>query len=106
MNAWLIFSIVSELASRGWIARLPIGIHWIVAHLFIFDQHPEDIDAETIDATLQPEAQDIVHGLTHVGIAPVQIGLLHIKHVQVVLPCLLIELPGRPAKETGPVIRW
>ena len=43
------------------LVRLPCGVRRIVAELVVLDQQPKHIDAEAIDATLQPEAQYIVH---------------------------------------------
>src|SRR5437588_3190791 len=94
MDTRLIQSVEALLASIGWITRLPIVVHRVIAQLLIFEQPAEEVDAEAIDATVEPEAQDIVHGLAHLLIAPVQIRLFHIEEVQVVLPGLLIELPG------------
>ena len=104
VNARLISRMEVKLANIWRIARLPIRVHWIIAELLILEQQPENVDAETIDAPVEPEAQHIIHCLTHTGIAPVQIGLLHIEQVQIVLPCLLVKLPGRAAKITRPVI--
>ena len=99
-----VFSVASYLLGVGGITRFPLRIHWVITELLIFEQHPEDVDAEAIDATVQPEAQDIIHSLAHPGIAPIQIGLFHIEQVQVVLPGGFIELPGRTAKPARPVI--
>src|SRR5207237_6154349 len=80
-----VFSVASYLTGVGGITWLPLRIHWVITELLIFEQHPEDVDAEAINATVQPEAQDIIHSLAHLGIAPIQICLFHIELVQVVL---------------------
>ena len=95
----------THLASGRRITRLPIWVHRVITELLIFEQHPEHIDAEAIDAPVEPEAQDIIHRLAHLEIAPVEIGLLHIEQVQVVLSALFVEVPGRTAKPARPVIR-
>ncbi len=104
MDARLVLRVEAYLTSRRVIARLPIRVHRIIAELLIFEQQPEHIDTEAIDPSVQPEVQDIIHRLAHLLIAPVQIRLFHIEQVQVVLPGVFIELPGRPAKPAGPVI--
>ncbi len=104
MYTRLVLSIAAHLTGIGGIARLPLRIHRIIAELLILEQPREYIDAEAIDAPIEPEAQDIIHGLAHPGIAPIQIGLFHIEQMQVILPGTLIELPGRAAKPARPVI--
>src|SRR5205085_1074108 len=94
----------AQLTSIRGVTWLPMWVHWVITELLILEQQPEDIDAEAIDSPVEPEAQDIIHDLAHSGIAPVQIGLFHIVQVQVVLPGVFIELPGRTAEIAGPVI--
>src|SRR5215471_7861572 len=104
--AWQVLVVVAQLASSGWITRLPNRIHRIITELLILEQPRKYVDAETIDATVEPEAQDIIHSLANLLVAPVQIRLFHIELVQVVLPGVFIELPGRPVKSADPVIGW
>ncbi len=86
------------------IAWLPRWIDRVIAELLILEEHLKGVDAEAIDAPLQPEAQDLIHLLTDFGVAPVEIRLFHVIQVQVVLPSGFIELPGQPAKPAHPVI--
>src|SRR5215468_4351422 len=86
--------------------RLVRGIDRIVAHVFVLDEEPHHVDAKPVDAALQPELQDIEHGLPNRGIAPVEIGLLAQEAVQIILSGGRIERPGRPTKLRYPVVGW
>ena len=44
-----------------------------------------DVDAEAVDAAVEPEAHDPVHGLDDLGVGPVEVGLLGQEQVQVPL---------------------
>ena len=77
----------------------------IVVQVRIFVEARDCIDAEACNAALHPEVEHAIHGLVNFGIAPVEIGLLHIEIVVVVLARLLIPLPRRVAKPRLPVIR-
>src|SRR5262249_26327372 len=81
-----------------------VGIRRIVAQRGILDQEPDDIDAKSIDAAVEPEAQHVIHCGAHVRIVPVKIGLLGQKAVQGVLAGPSFARPGRSAKLRQPVI--
>src|SRR5205807_7001872 len=66
-----VFCVASYLSGVGGITRLPLRIHWVITELLIFEQHPEDVDAEAIDATVQPDAQDIIHRMPQLGHATI-----------------------------------
>src|SRR5690242_18798899 len=87
------------------VTRLIAGIRGIVAKLIVLDEVPQDVDAEAVHAALEPEADDVVHGLAHDGIAPVQIGLRLEERVIVVLTRALVVFPSRAAELTQPVRR-
>src|SRR5579859_1283395 len=89
----------------SWITRCPQRIQWIITKVLILEQHLQGVNAEAINATVKPEAHHAIHLLAHPRIAPVEIRLFHIIDVQVVLPAAFIELPSRPIKPAGPVIR-
>jgi len=74
-------------------AFAPIGIDRVVTELLVFDQMPENIDAKTIDAALQPKPQHVEHRLDDLRVAPVQVGLLAQKRMIIVLLRLRIVLP-------------
>src|SRR5258708_1631822 len=102
--ARLVSRVAAQPAISGWITWLPLRIHRVIAELLILEQTRECVNAEAIDPSVQPEAQDIIHRLAHLLIAPIQIRLFHIEQVQVILPGVFIELPGRLAKPAHPVI--
>ena len=52
----------------------------------MFEINIEHIQPETIHPTLQPKAENVQHGLTDLGIAPVQIWLLAKIGVEIILP--------------------
>src|ERR1700735_621129 len=78
----------------------------IVAKLCILDQVPDHVDAETINPFPKPKAHHIVDGLTHGGIAPIQVRLLGQEGVVVVLPGRGVVLPGTSSEFRKPVVGW
>ena len=64
-----------------------------------------DVDAEAVDAALEPEAHDLVERLAHLVVPPVEIRLLGQEVVQVVLTALLVERPRRAPEDRLPVVR-
>ena len=77
----------------------------VVTELTVFDDALGDVDPEAGDAAVEPEAVDLVEGVTNGRVPPVEIRLLRKKVVQVVLARVGVERPGRPAKGAQPVIR-
>src|ERR687888_2604495 len=80
-------------------------VGWIVAEQIVFDQLPQRIDAEAVDAAIQPEAQHVEHGRLDPRMAPVEVGLLLEIGMVVVLAAAGIPFPGAAAKDADPVIR-
>ena len=68
-----------------------------------------DVDAEPVDAALQPEAQRLLEVLEHLGVLPVQVRLLGIEEVQVPLAGIAVCLdnpgPRGAAEDRDPVVR-
>ena len=62
-----------------------VGVGRVVAQLGVLDQLAHRVDAEAVDAALEPEAQHVEHRLSHRRVAPVQVGLLAQVGVVVVL---------------------
>ena len=67
----------------------------------------DDVDPEAVDAAGEPEAEHVLHGAPHVGVGPVQVGLLGKEEMEVVLPGRGVEGPCRRAAREGgePVVR-
>ena len=66
-------------------ARRERRIGRVVAELGVLDQVPDHVDAEAVDAAVEPEAQHVVHRGADLGVAPVEVGLLGQERVIVVL---------------------
>src|SRR3546814_15055978 len=58
----------------------------------------------TVETTVETEAQDVVLGLLHVGMAPVQVGLLRQEVVQVPLLGGVVPGPRLAAERRHPVV--
>ena len=76
----------------------------VVAQLAVLDDRVADVDPEARDPALEPEAQDVVEGVAHAVVPPVQVGLAGQELVQVVLAGLLVQRPRRPAERRAPVV--
>jgi hypothetical protein len=76
-----------------------------VGEVGVLDQAVRDVDAEPVDAPVEPAAQDAVELLRHRGVAPVPVGLLRQEQVAPVLPGRLVEGPRGTAEVAGPVVR-
>ncbi len=69
-----------------------------------------DVDAEPVDAAVEPEPQDVVERLGDLRTCPVEVRLLGREEVQVPRRLLPVAvggqpLPGRPAEDGPPVVR-
>jgi hypothetical protein len=64
-----------------------------------------DVDAESVDATVEPEAQDALELGRHLWVVPVEVGLLGREQVQVPL-AVRHTAPGRTAENRRPIVRW
>jgi hypothetical protein len=76
VNARLVLGVEGYLAQFGTITRLPVRVEGVIAILLILQQQPEDIAAETVNATIQPEAHEIVHRLAYLGLRQLRSGCL------------------------------
>ena len=74
----------------------------VVAQLRVLEQPVDGIHAVAGGAALEPEAQHVLHGGDHLGVAPVQVRLLGVERVQV--PAPVERAPGRSAEGRGPVV--
>ncbi|MGC0346441.1 hypothetical protein RKD34_002021 [Streptomyces sp. SAI-218] len=79
-----------------------------VGQLGVLVEAGGDVDAEAVDAPVEPEAQDAVELGAGLGIAPVPVGLLGREHVQVPLAGAAVLLghpgPGGAAEHGVPVV--
>src|SRR6202140_2867818 len=64
-----------------------------------------DVDPESGDTAVEPEAIDVVEGIADRWIPPVEVRLLGEEVMQVVLARLRVECPGGPAEGAQPVVR-
>ena len=69
-------------------AGIVLGDHRLavirVRESVILHQRVGHVDAEAVDSAVQPELQDVHEFVEHLGVAPVQVGLL--AREQVVVP--------------------
>ena len=77
---------------RGSAGSLPMQVH--------------DVDAEAVDAAVEPEAQHVVHGLDDLRVVPVEVGLLGQEGVQVPLPGGLVPGPRADRRRRPPASCW
>ena len=66
----------------------------------------DDVHPEAVDTAVEPPAHDVVDGLAHLRVLPVEVRLLTVEQVQVVLAGRGFPLPGRSAEERAPVVRF
>ena len=78
----------------------------VIAQLAVLDDAVCYIDAEAGHTAIEPEAIDVIEGVAHLRIPPVEVGLLGEKVMQVVLAGPGVERPGRAAEDAEPVVRW
>lgn len=81
------------------------GTRRVVGQVGVLDERVRDIDPESVDAPLKPEANDAVVRLGHLRIRPVEVGLFGQVEVQPPLTRVRVERPGWPAEGANPVVR-
>ncbi|OGP14900.1 MAG: hypothetical protein A2053_06325 [Deltaproteobacteria bacterium GWA2_50_8] len=70
----------------------------------MFEKVTEHIQPKAIHAAVQPKANHVQAGLAYLGVAPVQVWLLWVKHVVIILATFCIPFPAWCAKNRFPVI--
>ncbi|MPM00683.1 hypothetical protein SDC9_46912 [bioreactor metagenome] len=77
----------------------------VVAQLFVMHVEVDRVEAEAVDATLEPEPRHVQQRLLHRRAMEVQVGLADEEVVQVILLAPGVPLPGRTAEDRQPVVR-
>lgn len=73
----------------------PFGVfHRRVGEALVFADEVDHVHPKAIRAFIQPEPDDIVDGLAHGWMLPVQVRLLLRIQVKIVFACVLIVFPG------------
>ncbi len=75
----------------------------LVGQRWILGDEVDHVGPEAVDPPVEPEPQHPVHGFDHLGLGPVQVGLLGQEQVQVPLPGVVVPRP-RPAAEGRPPV--
>ena len=85
-----------------------VGGPVMVRQTFRLGHAVRDVDAESVDAAVQPEPERLREILDDLRIVPVQVGLFRRENVQVPLARLAVGLgdprPRRPAEDARPVV--
>jgi hypothetical protein len=84
--------------------RERLGGRGVVAKVGVLGEALYGIDPEAIGAAIAPEPHDVAHGLAHLRICPVQVGLFGIEAVEIPPAAALIAGPGGPAEGADPVV--
>jgi hypothetical protein len=64
----------------------------------------DHVHAESVDAAVEPPVHHGEDRRAHLGVLPVEVGLLRGEQVQVILAGLLVQSPGRPAEGAAPEV--
>ena len=80
------------------------GEEMVVGETFLLGDVGDDVLAEAVHAHVEPEAENLLHFLADEGIVHVEVGLLHRKEVEIILPALLIPCPCLTLKVGIPVV--
>jgi hypothetical protein len=67
----------------------------VVANFRVLGHPVDGVDPEAVDAAVEPEAEGFAHRRLHLGVVPVEVGLLRLERVQLVLTGRLVERPRR-----------
>ncbi len=72
----------------------------------VLQQAVRNVDSESVDAPVEPEAVDGIELSADCWVAPVQVRLFRQEQVAVVLAAGLVEGPRRRSEVAGPVVGW
>ncbi len=107
----LVHAVAAPVGHAGLAAAHRSGLRRrdVVGQPRLLDEPVRDVDAEPVDATIEPEPQDAAELLAHLFVGPVEVGLRRVEQVQVPLAGRAVGLddarPGRAAEDGLPVVR-
>lgn len=93
------------IGAPGIIRPEAIGIGWGRSEFGPFGYEVDDVHTEPVDPAPKPEPDDLVDVFPNFGILPIQVRLLLREQVQIVLPDLVVPLPGTAPERRAPVVR-
>ena len=95
-------TLMGRAASSRWRAgRVIAARRPVVREGGVLADAVDHVDAEPVDAAVEPEAQRVVHGRPHLGVVPVQVGLLGQEEVQVPLAGPLVQVQAGPSPKAA-----
>ena len=103
MHFWLV-TVVDVLLQLVAPRVFPEGER-VAAQLCVFDIEIEYVEPKPVHPAVEPEAHLTEDRFLHLGIAPIEVGLLYAEGVQVVLPRDGVPLPRPSPERTHPVVR-
>ena len=90
----------------AWTVRIELAtVRLVFWEVLFFRDEVDDVETESFDSFLPPEAHHLIDVFTHLFILPVQVGLGHVEQVEIILPSPLIIFPRASAELRFPV-RW
>ena len=86
-----------------------IGRRRVIRETVFFDHSVGHIHSETVDAAIEPEAQDVAELRAHPGVGPIEVGLGAVENVEVPLAWSAVGVgdagPGGATENRMPVVR-
>lgn len=81
-----------------------------VGELRVLDEAMGDVDAETVDTSIEPETEDLVVFGSYFLVVPVHVGLGRVEDVEVPLTRVALGVrdstPALAAEDGAPVVGW
>src|SRR5579884_4212459 len=92
------------VAAQAFVGSIGGRVGRIIPEVRVLQNPLGHVDPEAVDASLQPEPEDVEHRVLNQGIPPVEIRLFFKKAMEVVLAGVLVQLPGRAARDSQPIV--